>query len=199
MSVTIKVLSGGERTRLAICKLLFQDFNFLIMDEPTNHLDLNSKEILKEALIAYEGTMLLVSHDRDFLDGLSNKIWEIQDGKIKTHYFGVNEFLQRINFDENLKAVESKPKVEKSNLKLKSKEEQAAQKKIENQVKKYEKEIEELETAIKQKTEELNQTDFSNTEAFANINADLINIQNDLNKVMEKWEEAVLELDSNKV
>ena len=195
----VKVLSGGERTRLAICKLLFQDFNFLIMDEPTNHLDLNSKEILKEALIAYEGTMLLVSHDRDFLDGLSNKIWEIQDGKIKTHYFGVNEFLQRINFDENLKAVESKPKVEKSNLKLKSKEEQAAQKKIENQVKKYEKEIEELETAIKQKTEELNQTDFSNTEAFAKINADLINIQNDLNKVMEKWEEAVLELDSNKV
>ncbi|MBK6527008.1 MAG: ABC-F family ATP-binding cassette domain-containing protein [Crocinitomicaceae bacterium] len=88
----VKVLSGGERTRLAICRLLFQDFNFLIMDEPTNHLDLNSKEILKDALKSYEGTILLVSHDRDFLDGLSNKIWEIQDGKIKTHYFGVNEF-----------------------------------------------------------------------------------------------------------
>jgi ATP-binding cassette subfamily F protein 3 len=93
----VKVLSGGERTRLAICRLLFQDFNFLIMDEPTNHLDLNSKEILKDALKSYEGTILLVSHDRDFLDGLSNKIWEIQEGKIKTHYFGVNEFLQRIN------------------------------------------------------------------------------------------------------
>ena len=78
----VKVLSGGEKTRLSLCKLLLQPNNFLILDEPTNHLDMASKEILKEALLDYKGTLLLVSHDRDFLDGLTEKVYFIKDQNV---------------------------------------------------------------------------------------------------------------------
>src|SRR5690606_40993467 len=82
----VSVLSGGERNRLALAKLLLKPFNVLVMDEPTNHLDIQSKAILKEALKNFDGTLILVSHDREFLDGLVNKVFEFKDGK-------VNEFL----------------------------------------------------------------------------------------------------------
>jgi len=195
----VKVLSGGERTRLAICKLLFQDFNFLIMDEPTNHLDISSKEILKEALISYEGTMLLVSHDRDFLDGLSNKIWEIQDGKIRTHYFGVNEFLERINFDDMSSAVVPAAKVENKIQHQQKKEDKGLQKKLENQVKKLEREIESIEKQLKDKTTELEVTDFSDTSKYEKITIDFKELEKKLEHVMKEWENAVLEHEDSKV
>ena len=195
----VKVLSGGERTRLAICKLLFQDFNFLIMDEPTNHLDISSKEILKEALISYEGTMLLVSHDRDFLDGLSNKIWEIQDGKIRTHYFGVNEFLERINFDDMSSAVVPVAKVENKIQHQQKKEDKGLQKKLENQVKKLEREIESIEKQLKDKTTELEVTDFSDTSKYEKITIDFKELEKKLEHVMKEWENAVLEHEDSKV
>jgi len=195
----VKVLSGGERTRLAICKLLFQDFNFLIMDEPTNHLDISSKEILKEALISYEGTMLLVSHDRDFLDGLSNKIWEIQDGKIRTHYFGVNEFLERINFDDMSSAVVPAAKVENKIQHQQKKEDKGLQKKLENQVKKLEREIETIEKQLKDKTTELEATDFSETSKYEKITTDFKELETKLEQVMKEWENAVLEHEDSKV
>jgi len=114
---------------------------------------------LKDALISYEGTMLLVSHDRDFLDGLSNKIWEIQDGKIRTHYFGVNEFLERINFDDMSSSIVTPIKKEnKVNLQLK-KEDKFLVKKLENQVKKLERDIESIENNSR-KTDELEATQF---------------------------------------
>lgn len=91
----VSVLSGGERTRLALCQLLLSPSNFLILDEPTNHLDLQSKEVLKDALINYEGTFVIVSHDREFLEGLTNRIWDIEDKALKIHHFSVQEFLQR--------------------------------------------------------------------------------------------------------
>ena len=91
----VAVLSGGERTRLALCLLLLSPSNFLILDEPTNHLDIISKEVLKSALINYEGTFIVVSHDREFLNGLTNRIWDIEDQGLKIHHFGVQEFLQR--------------------------------------------------------------------------------------------------------
>jgi ATP-binding cassette subfamily F protein 3 len=91
----VKVLSGGERTRLALCQLLLSPSNFLILDEPTNHLDIASKEVLKQALINYEGTFIIVSHDREFLDGLTNRIWEIYNKTLKIHHYSVQEFLKK--------------------------------------------------------------------------------------------------------
>lgn len=93
-SKKVKVLSGGERTRLAILKLLLEPVNLLILDEPTNHLDLKTKDILKQALQDYDGTLILVSHDRDFLDGLVTKVYEFGDGRVREHLCGINEFLE---------------------------------------------------------------------------------------------------------
>jgi ATP-binding cassette, subfamily F, member 3 len=101
----VKVLSGGERTRLAMIKLLLQPVNLLILDEPTNHLDIRSKDILKDALIAFDGTIILVSHDRDFLDGLVTKVFEFGHKRIKEHFEDINGFLRNKKM-ENLKEIE---------------------------------------------------------------------------------------------
>jgi ATP-binding cassette subfamily F protein 3 len=89
----VKVLSGGEKARLAFCKLLLEPVNFLVLDEPTNHLDIRSKEVLKQTLIKYDGTMVIISHDRDFLDGLVSKVYEFADGYVKQHIGGIYDFL----------------------------------------------------------------------------------------------------------
>ena len=105
----VKVLSGGERNRLALAKMLLQPFNVLIMDEPTNHLDIQSKNVLKQALQSFEGTLILVSHDRDFLQGLSNKVYEFKDGSIK-------EYLGDINFYLEERQAEDFRKIERQDL-----------------------------------------------------------------------------------
>lgn len=193
----VKVLSGGERTRLAICKLLFQEFNFLIMDEPTNHLDIQSKDILKDALKNYEGTLLLVSHDREFLDGLSNKIWEIKEGKIKTHYFGVNEFLERINEEE---ATYNAPKIKKPEIpvpvieqKIVSREDQNRLKKLEMKIQKIEKSIQELEVKLKEKTDLLGETPFQDSEKYTAAVDEFNKAEKALEEAMTLWEEAEME------
>ncbi len=101
----VKVLSGGERSRLAIVQLLLEPYNLLLLDEPTNHLDIRSKEILKQALIKFDGTLIVVSHDRDFLDGLVNKVYEFRNRRIRTHLGGITEFL-RARKIESLKELE---------------------------------------------------------------------------------------------
>ena len=101
----VKVLSGGERTRLAMIKLLLEPVNLLILDEPTNHLDLKTKEILKEALMAFDGTLIVVSHDRDFLDGLTSKIYEFSHGRVTEHLDGVYGFLRKKKI-ENISEIE---------------------------------------------------------------------------------------------
>jgi ATP-binding cassette subfamily F protein 3 len=101
----VSVLSGGERTRLAMVKLLLEPVNFLILDEPTNHLDIKSKDILKEALLAFDGTLILVSHDRDFLQGLSQKVFEFKDKRVIEHFESIDDFLVR-NRIENLKEID---------------------------------------------------------------------------------------------
>jgi ATP-binding cassette subfamily F protein 3 len=103
----VKVLSGGERTRLAMMKLLLQPVNLLILDEPTNHLDIKTKQILKDALKAFDGTLILVSHDRDFLDGLASKVFEFGNKRVKEHFEEINGFLQNKKM-ENLKEIERK-------------------------------------------------------------------------------------------
>jgi ATP-binding cassette subfamily F protein 3 len=103
----VSVLSGGEKTRLAMVKLLLEPVNVLILDEPTNHLDLKSKDVLKEALLAFDGTLILVSHDRDFLEGLSEKVFEFKDKRVIEHFETIDEFLVR-NRMESLKEIEVK-------------------------------------------------------------------------------------------
>jgi ATP-binding cassette subfamily F protein 3 len=101
----VKMLSGGEKTRLAMIKLLLQPVNLLILDEPTNHLDIKTKDILKDALKAFDGTLILVSHDRDFLDGLANKVFEFGNKRIKEHFEDINGFLRNKKM-ENLREIE---------------------------------------------------------------------------------------------
>ena len=96
----VKVLSGGERTRLALLKLLLAPVNLLILDEPTNHLDLRTKDVLKQALQDFDGTLICVSHDRDFLDGLVTKVYEFGHGRVKEHLCGINEFLETKKMEE---------------------------------------------------------------------------------------------------
>ena len=103
----VKVLSGGERTRLAMIKLLLEPVNLLILDEPTNHLDMRTKDILKDALKAFDGTLIVVSHDRDFLDGLVDNIYEFGNKKVVHHLEGITEFMQRKRL-ENLRELERK-------------------------------------------------------------------------------------------
>jgi len=103
------VLSGGERTRLAMIKLLLEPVNLLILDEPTNHLDMRTKDILKSALKDFDGTIILVSHDRDFLDGLAEKVYEFGNKQIKEHLYDIKGFLQKKKMD-NLKELERSKK-----------------------------------------------------------------------------------------
>lgn len=105
----VKILSGGERTRLAMIKLLLEPVNLLILDEPTNHLDMRTKDILKQALLDFDGTLILVSHDRDFLDGMVNKIYEFGNKQVKEHFEGIAEFLERKKM-EHLRELEIKAK-----------------------------------------------------------------------------------------
>ena len=101
----VKVLSGGEKSRLAMMKLLLEPVNFLILDEPTNHLDMRTKDILKQALVEFTGTIIVVSHDRDFLDGLVEKVYEFGNRRVREHLCGIYEFLEKKKLD-NLRLLE---------------------------------------------------------------------------------------------
>ncbi len=154
----VRVLSGGERGRLALCKLLLEPYNLLLLDEPTNHLDIRSKEVLKKALLAYEGTVIIVSHDRDFLTDLTEKMYEFRNGHVKEHLGGITEFMRKLKVDRlndlNIKTPfvkakaevkEEKPKVESAINSDKEKE----LKQLKSLISKAEKEIERLEKEIK--------------------------------------------------
>lgn len=157
-----KVLSGGERNRLALCKLLLRPFNTLIMDEPTNHLDIQSKEIIKLALQKFEGTLIVISHDREFLQGLSDKIFEFRDGRMKEFLGDVNEYLEfrqkesirEISAEKSkLQELRNEPVVEKPVEKAPEKKEvfvSKDQKNIQNKIKKVEEKISELELKIEE-------------------------------------------------
>jgi ATP-binding cassette subfamily F protein 3 len=148
----VKVLSGGERNRLALCKLLLQPINVLLMDEPTNHLDIKSKNVLKAALQKFEGTLLLVSHDRDFLQGMSNLVYEFKDQKIKEYLGDINYFLEQRNL-ENMREVEKKDVIKKdvpSSTSKVSYEDQKKGKSLQNRLSKIESQIKQLEIDIQQ-------------------------------------------------
>jgi ATP-binding cassette subfamily F protein 3 len=197
----VKVLSGGEKSRLSLAKLLLIPSNLLVLDEPTNHLDMHSKDILKNALLQYNGTLILVSHDRDFLQGLTNKVFEFKNGSVREYPGDIYDFLEyrRLNALSQLeanriksgKAVKEEQVSENKLIWEKRKTEEKELRKLRNQILKYENEITLLESEIKQK--ELILGDPSNYQDFSKYNV-IFEEYNKLKKQLEtevsKWENA---------
>lgn len=150
----VKVLSGGERSRLAMIKLLLEPVNFLILDEPTNHLDMRTKDVLKEAIRAFDGTVIVVSHDRDFLDGLVTKVYEFGGGQVREFIGGIYEFLQKKDIDslEELQLSTSPTQTVKKNVEA---EEQSAGKLSYEQQKQRAKELRKIEKKVKECEEQI--------------------------------------------
>lgn len=193
----VKVLSGGERNRLALCKLLLQPINVLVMDEPTNHLDIKSKNVLKAALQKYEGTLLLVSHDRDFLQGMSNIVYEFKDQKIKEYLGDINFFLEQRNM-ENMREVEKKDIIKKETPKENTKisyEDQKKNKSLQNRLSKIESQIQQLEKDIQNDDKAL-ASNYDKHLEDANFFIAYNKKKAELDKLLEDWEIVQGELDS---
>lgn len=195
----VQVLSGGERGRLALCKLLLEPYNLLLMDEPTNHLDIRSKDILKRALIDYEGTVIMVSHDRDFMKGICDRLFEFRDGHVKEHLCDIEEFMQ-LRKVERLNELDLDKKENKEVKEAKkapapaavdnSKQNEAEQKQIKSQIKKVEESISELEVKIKACDDKLSNA--AEYEKLMNDKAFFDNynrLKTNLDAEMQKWEE----------
>ncbi|MGB1308333.1 MAG: ABC-F family ATP-binding cassette domain-containing protein [Oceanihabitans sp.] len=192
----VRVLSGGERNRLALAKLMLQPFNVLIMDEPTNHLDIKSKNVLKDALKRFEGTLILVSHDRDFLQGLTNTIYEFKDEKVKQYLGDIDYYLDQRNV-ENLREVEKRTVVKNTpkEKNTQSYEEQKKLKSLNNKLSNVESKINQLEKEIKEIDVELaiNYTEVSSKPGFF----DSYQAKKDaLQQAMQKWEDLQIEIET---
>jgi len=193
-----KVLSGGERNRLAICKMLLSPFNVLIMDEPTNHLDIASKNVLKQALIDYEGTLILVSHDRDFLQGLTDKVYEFKDHKIKAYLGDINYYLETHkleNMREAEKKLNKKEKIKKDTTDSKTNyANQKIIKKLKNKISNVESKISNLEKELVNLDIEL-ASDYETVSKkegfFDNYNSK----KKEISTLEANWEQLVEELD----
>ncbi len=186
----VKVLSGGERNRLALCKLLLQPINVLVMDEPTNHLDIKSKNVLKSALQKFEGTLLLVSHDRDFLQGMSNIVYEFKDQKIREYLGDINFYLEQRNM-QNMREVEKRDVIKEAAKDNKqqqvSYQDQKKNKSLQNKLSKIESQIQQLEKEIKQDDKKL-ETDYEKLMADATFFTAYENKKKKLDELMEEWE-----------
>ena len=192
----IKVLSGGERARVALCKLLLEPYNLLVMDEPTNHLDITSKDLLKKALLNFDGSLIVVSHDREFLQGLTQKVYEFKNQNIKEYIGDINAFLSEKEMS-NFKQLESSQKDQKIVDKDKNKEQKSYHdkknhksniKKLRNRINKLEKEITTLSTSLKEKDEALSDPikfkELSNDKDFFSI---YDQEQQNLKKLEDDW------------
>ncbi|KAF2519866.1 ABC-F family ATP-binding cassette domain-containing protein [Flavobacterium salilacus subsp. salilacus] len=186
----VKVLSGGERNRLALCKLLLQPINVLVMDEPTNHLDIKSKNVLKAALQKFEGTLLLVSHDRDFLQGMSNIVYEFKDQKIREYLGDINFYLEQRNM-QNMREVEKRDVIKEAAKDNKqqqvSYQDQKKNKSLQNKLSKIESQIQQLEKEIKHDNKRL-ETDYEKLMADAAFFRAYENKKKKLDELMEEWE-----------
>jgi ATP-binding cassette subfamily F protein 3 len=196
VSKKVKVLSGGERARVALCKLLLEPYNLLVMDEPTNHLDITSKELLKKALMDYDGSLIVVSHDREFLQGLTQKVYEFKEKNIKEYYGDINTFLSEKDLD-NFKQLEASQKDQKVSLKNKNIEQESYLdkknkkkniNKLKNRISKLEKEITELSNVLKSKDIDLSDPikfkELSNDKEFFVV---YDKQQNRLKELEEEW------------
>ena len=208
----VKVLSGGERSRLAMIRLLLEPVNLLILDEPTNHLDMPSKDVLKEAIKAFDGTAIIVSHDREFLDGLVTKVYEIGGGKVREHLGGIYDFLQSRNIEslDALGAAHSgqqplpsnrqgtagkKEPSEQDEGKMSYMERKERQKKL----RKAEKAVEDAEMEISRKEQRIKELDSKLLLPENASNMDLVNeyadLQRQLDELVERWEQLSEELE----
>mgnify|MGYP001342550017 FL=1 len=194
----VKVLSGGERNRLALCKMLLQPFNVLVMDEPTNHLDIKSKNVLKEACKNFEGTLIIVSHDRDFLQGLTSTVYEFRNKKIKEYLGDIDYYLEQRKL-EDMRAVEKRDKVPKTAAKKiatekQSYEDQKKLKGLHNKLSKIESKISKIEKELKKKDQEL-ATNYEKTIAQSNFLDSYNDKKKHLKSLMQEWEELQLEIE----
>ena len=198
----VKVLSGGERSRLAMIRLLLEPVNFLILDEPTNHLDMRTKDVLKEAIQAFDGTVILVSHDRDFLDGLVTKVYEFGDGLVREHLGGIYDFLQKKEL-QDLKSLEAAPTQSAANadaprqaqgkLSYEEQKEQARQlRKVEKEVKEKEEAISRIEAALQDLEQQMSSPEGATDTALITQYASL---QKELEQTMADWEAAASRLE----
>lgn len=195
----VRVLSGGERNRLALAKLLLQPLNVLVMDEPTNHLDIKSKNVLKQALQSFEGTLLLVSHDRDFLQGLTNKVYEFKDQKINEYLGDIDFYLEQRKV-QDFRAIEKKQQV-KTEKKAQSNQkpaldyqQQKAQKSLQNKLSNLETKISDLEKLIATKDKSL-EDDYEKTAADPAFFDRYQKEKKDLQQAMKDWEKVSLDLE----
>ena len=202
----VKVLSGGERSRLAMIKLLLEPVNLLILDEPTNHLDMRSKDVLKDAIREFEGTVIVVSHDRDFLDGLVTKVYEFGGGVVKEHLGGIYDFLQKKKI-ENLNELQRKPELSESPTAQNDEPAQVSEnklsyeaqkelnkklRKLEKQVSDCEKEIEVLEKKIAVVEEQMTTPEGASDMSLYEQHKQL---KKQMNMVVEEWENTSMELE----
>ena len=188
----VKVLSGGEKARLALAKLLLTPSNLLILDEPTNHLDMNSKDILKNALLQYTGTLIVVSHDRDFLNGLTDELYEFRDGAVHEFKGDIMEFLESQN-NQNNPITPNTPSIQKTASSGKvayeqSKERERERRKLQNVVKQKEQEIEALENEIASRDEVL----ATGAAQSADFYKEYQSLKDALDRKMQEWEDAVI-------
>jgi ATP-binding cassette subfamily F protein 3 len=208
----VKVLSGGERSRLAMIKLLLESVNLLILDEPTNHLDMRSKDVLKEAIREFDGTVILVSHDREFLDGLVTKVYEFGGGKVKEHLGGIYDFLQSKGATASADSARSLDSVMTANKAVLStskdsnektigggaadyaarKEQAKAQRKLQKRVEECEKRVTQIETELRELEEWMaTPTGAANPALFEQYNK----LKNTLAEAEAEWEEAMMAME----
>ncbi len=197
----VQVLSGGERGRLALCKLLLEPYNLLLMDEPTNHLDIRSKDILKRALLEYEGTVVMVSHDRDFMKGICHRLFEFRDGQVKEHLCDIEEFMQKrkverlqeLDLDKTEKKSEKAPAAKKEVQPVSQTEQE--QKNLRSQLKKTEDKISQLEAELavldKQLADPQEAAKLAGDKSFFSIYEGL---KGELDQLMQQWEELSIKL-----
>lgn len=201
----VKVLSGGEKTRLAMIRLLLEPVNLLILDEPTNHLDMKTKDVLKQAIADFDGTVIVVSHDRDFLDGLVEKVYEFGGGKVREHLGGIYDFLQHKQM-ESLRELEKSVPSKTDNDQIQEpavssgKQSYAEKKEFEKQIRKAERLVKDAEAKVSQLEAELKVVE-DKLAAGATDN-DLFErhgeVSKSLDAAMSEWEDATMELENLK-